>query len=618
MKRVLFALIFLFIIIPSSYAIIELNEITPKIYNLGDKIKISSSVLRENSFDGILKIHLLCDREKVPLNSRILKLSANERYNFLDEFTIPIISTGDCFAKVFIEENGNLIEEKSSENFKITKELSGNFVLVNSKVQLGSNVDITGDVFKVNGKRIEGIATIYFKRNKNISFIDTKDIKEGRFMFSVPSNYTNVGSYSVDFDIRDANGNENIFQDAIIFEITNLLNLDLKLDKDKVNPGGNFEVIGSVNNIYGKRVDRGSFIVRFKEKELKGDILLGDINQKIAVDNNIKTGFHNIFVEVTDEAGNKGSGNLNIEVLGKASKVELKIEKDSYKPGDGLKISAIVYDQGRDLVDKDIEIEIRDSSGVKRIDKTIKREFTFSLPLISRPGEWSIKATSGALKDEKKFYVTEIKDINYKVEGQMLVVTNIGNVAFDDILNINLDGVTSSSSISKKVFLDLGESMSIDFGKEVTTGIYKVTINDKLFDNVKIEGRSLIDYRENINLIFVLLVILVLGVLLYKKRGGFKFDLKKYFRKERKEFTGYVDDIGKVLHDKMEQKERFVKKEMQHLRPKLNTFTEYITIKPREDKLNEYKQKSSYLKKREKEKTEQHYKEGLFNMFNDK
>ncbi len=613
MKWVLLALVFLFIIIPSSYALIEVNEITPKVYNLGDKLKISGSVLRENSFDGVLKIHLLCNKENVPLNSRVLKLSANERYNFLDDYTIPIISTGDCSAKAFIEENGNLIEEKNTDNFQITKELSGNFVLVNSRVQLGSNVDINGDVFKANGKRIDGVATIYFKKNKNTLFIDTEDIKEGEFMFTVPSNYTDVGSYSVDFDVRDANGNGNIFLNAITFDITNLLNLELKLDKDRAVPGETFEVIGSVNDIYGKRVDRGSFVVRFLDKELKGSILLGDVNKKVSVDNNIKTGFHNIMVEVTDESGNKGTGTLSIEILGKANRLELNVARDSYKPGEGLKITAAVYDQGKDLVDKNIEIEIRDSSGVKRVDETIKREFAFSLPLISKPGEWSIKATSGGLKDEKKFYVAEVKEISYKVEGQMLVVTNVGNVDFDDVLNINLDGITSSSSMSKKIFLEPGESTSIDLGREVTTGIYKVTINDKLFDNVKIEGRSLVGYRENMNLVFILVVVLVLGILLYLKKG-FKLNLRKYFKKEKRDFSGYVDDVRKVLHEKMEQKERFVKKEMQHLKPKENMFKGYITIKPREDKLNEYRQKSSYLKKREKEKTE-HYKEGLFNMF---
>ena len=236
--------------------------------------------------------------------------------------------------------------------------------------------------------------------------------------------------------------------------------------------------------------------------------------------------------------------------------------------------------------------------------------------MISKPGEWSIRVISGELRGEKKFYVTEVKEISYKIEGQMLVATNVGNVAFDDILDVDLDGVTASSSISKKIFLAPGESISIDLGKEVTTGIYKVTINNKLFDNVKVEGRVLGDYRKSLNLIFVVIVLVVLGILLYIKRGFKLSNIIKLFKKDKKEFTGYIDDVKKVLHDKIEQKEKFVKKEMQHLQIKNDrVFKDYITIKPREGKLDEYRQKSSYLKRREKEKKDKDFNEGMFNMF---
>ncbi len=612
MKRVFLALSFLLIILPSSFALIEINEITPKVYNLGDKIKIAASITRETSFDGLLKINMAC-KEETPVISRVLDLSATEKYNFLEEITIPNIGTGECKLRVFLDENGNLIEEKNSDIFQVTKELNGNFVLVNSRVQLGSDVDIKGDISKVNGKKIDGIATTHFKKDKNVLFVDTEDVKEGSFTFNIPSNYTNAGSYSVDFNVRDASGNEKLFTEAIVFDITNLLNVDLKLNKNQVKPGELFEVTGVVTDTYGNRVNPGSFTVKFNDKELKGKILLGDIYLEIAADNNLKSGFHNILVNVMDDFGNKGSGTLNVEILSKAERAELKIDKDSYKPGENVKVTAFVYDQGRDLFDKDIEIEIRDSSGVKRADEIIKREFTFALPLISKPGEWAIKATSGALKDEKKFYVTEVKEISYKIEGQMLIVTNIGNVAYDDILDLDLDGVSETASFNEKIYLEPGESESIDLGKDVNTGIYKATINNKLFDNVRIEGRKFGDYGKNLNLIFVFIVLLVLGILLYMKKGIKLPSLGKFFKKERKEFS-YIDDVKKVLHEKMEQKERFVKKEMQHLKTKENVFKEYITIKPRDEKLNDYRQKSSYLKRREKEKGGE-FKEGMFNMF---
>ncbi len=613
MKKWFLLLVLVFFLIPNVYAIIELQEITPKVYNLGDKLKIAGSVSRESSFEGILKANLICNSDKSPVLSRSLDLVENEKYSFLEDVTIPTISTGDCSLNVFLEKNKETIEEKESETFKITKELNGNFVLVNNKIQLGDNVNISGDVFKINGKRVNGIATLYLKKNKENLFIDTENIENGKFGFNIPSSYISTGSYSLDFDVKDANGNGNTFVDAIKFDITNLLNIELKLDRDKINPGGDFEVIGSIRDIYGKRVDRGTFIVSFNDKKFEGNILLGDINKKILAENNIKTGFHSIFVEVKDESGNKGSGTLNIEVLSEEEAIELSLDKDSYKPGEKIKINVPVYDQGRDVLDKEVLIEIRDSSGAKRFGQKIGKEYFFELPLTSRPGEWYIKAVAGDLKTDKKFYVVEVRELSYKVEGQKLTVTNVGNVAFNDVLNVDLDGISASSTLNKKVYLEPGESMDIDLGREVNTGIYKVTINNKLFDNVKIEGRSLIEYKGNLNLLFIIIVLLILGFLLLKKRKFTFSRLKRFFIREKKEYFS-MDELNKLAQNKIWEGEKFIKKQTQNIAAKENKmFKDYVTIKPSEEKLDNYRKGSSYLKRREKEN--EHFKEGLFNMF---
>ena len=52
-----------------------------------------------------------------------------------------------------------------------------------------------------------GIATIYFKRDNNLLFIESEEIKDGFFLFTIPANYTNIGSYSIDFNVKDTNGN---------------------------------------------------------------------------------------------------------------------------------------------------------------------------------------------------------------------------------------------------------------------------------------------------------------------------------------------------------------------------------------------------------------------------
>ena len=360
--------------------------------------------------------------------TRSLNLNSNEKYNFQEKFVIPNIITGDCNLKSFLEKNNKIVEEKLSDVLTITKELNGNFVLVNNKVQLGNDVDLRGDVFKVNGEKIDGVANIYFKKDGNILFIDTANIKDGNFLFRVPANYTSIGSYSIDFNVRDINGNENSFVDSIKFVITNLLNLDVKLSKDKVNPGSSFEVNGNVKDVYGNRVNSGTYKIQFDDREFNGNILLGDISYKIDLDNIIKTGFHNIFVEAIDNSGNKGNANVNINVLAIPQKIEINLDKDSYKPEEKLKIKASVYDQGGDLISNDIAVEIRDSNNENKFDQSIKDSYEFIIPTSAKPGEWIIRARASDLKTEKRFYISEVKKAAINLQGQTLVVTNTGNV----------------------------------------------------------------------------------------------------------------------------------------------------------------------------------------------
>ncbi len=609
MKRGLLLVVLMLVLLPNIYAAISFNEINPKTYNFGDIMNFVGFISRENNFNGLFKVILICKESSIPLMTRTININANEKYNFQEEFTIPNIIEGECNLKSTLEENNNLIEEKLSDLIIITKELKGNFILVNSKVQLGDDVDVRGEIFKVNGKKINGIANVYLKRDKNILFIDTLNIKDGNLLFKIPSNYTSIGEYSIDFNVRDVNSNENSFTEAIKFTITNLLNLEVKLSKDKINPGEEFEINGQVKDIYGKRVNSGSYKIKFDNKEFDGNILLGDISHKIKVDDNIKAGSQNVVVEATDSSGNKGSNSVNIIISAISQRIEINLDKDSYKPGEKIKIKALVYDQGGDLISRDVNIEIKDSSTANKFDQTIKDSVEFILPAVARPGEWIIKARSDDLKAEKKFYISEVKKIAINLQGQTLVVTNTGNVDYNEALNIKLDGVTESLTTSKKVNLEPGESFSLDLGTEAKTGLYKVTINDKIFNNIKIDGDKIVYYKNNSSLIFTISVLIILGILLFLKKRKF-FQAKK--RNERT-VAEYASEVKKMLQNKIEKNENYVKKELQHMKfkPERN-YRDYVEVKAKKENLDSFRKNSSYLKRRKEESS---FKEGMFNMF---
>ena len=602
MKRGILLVVFLLILVSNIYADINIREITPKIYNLGDKINLNGNILRNARFNGLFKTELVCKQSSVPLITKALDLSANQRYPILEEFTIPNIISGECNLKVILEENNSLLEEKSSKDFEITKELNGNFVLVNSKVQLGKEIEVKGEVFKKNGKKINGVANIHLKKENNIFLIKTEEINEGGFTFIVPANYTNEGSYSIDFDVNDANGNEKVFVDAIKYQVTNLLGLDLKLNKDKINPGDSFEISGNINDIYGNKV-RGTFTIKFDGKEYKGNFVFGDFSYSIITNNNIKSGPHQIAVDVYDESGNKGTNNLGINIIQNAEKIDISTDKELYKPGEKINVKSVIYDQGGDVVNRDIKIEIRDSNNGKKIEKITKNDLVYELTSISAPGGWIVRASSADLKNEKKFYISEVKKMSINLEGQTITIVNTGNINFNENINIKLDGNTGGLDIIKKINLDPGESTGIDLGKEAKTGIYKVIANDKIFNNVKIEGTNIGFYKDYSSTVFIVLVFLVLGILLLRKIR---------LKNSGKNVVKYLDSVKKEIKNKIQEEEREIIKKFK-IKPQ-KSYKDYLQVNLRKDNLNEFRNKSSYLKRREKEKDSE-FKEGMFNMF---
>ncbi|MBI2672291.1 hypothetical protein HYX16_05130 [Candidatus Woesearchaeota archaeon] len=613
MKRGFLLIFLLIFLLPSALAEINLDSITPLVYNLGDNIKLSGTVSEEGGFNGIIRTELNCVESSISLSSKVININQNQLYGIAEDFTIPDILTGKCKLIVFLEKNNALIGKKESNEFQVTKGLDGNFVLVNSKLQLGKDIEANGDIFKKDGKRINGIIDVHLKKNGKVLMINTINVENGKFSFVMPSSFVSTGSYSIDFNARDVNGNIGVFTEAIKFEITNLLNLELLVKKATVNAGDQFEIEGSIKDIYENRVNKGTYIIKFNSREYTGNIAFGDFSHIINVDQNIKSGQQNIIVEVMDENGNTGSATSSIKILAKAERIEIKLGGDAYKPGDKVNINAFIYDQGGEIYNHDLKIEIRDTENKKIFDKIISNNILFDLPQNSKPGEWTIKGLMIDLIGEKKFYVSEVKKIDFNINGQTLVIVNSGNVLYEETVNVRLENLGAGTTITKKITLDPGESTSLDLGKEVSSGVYKVIINDKLFDNVNISGTSILPYKKNSNILFITAVFIILGILFYFKNRR-KMEFKRNFsndfiRKEAQQAGKYISNVERTLKKEMIN----VGRDFKRIEPNKFFGNKIDTNKLRTDKLDEYRKKSSYLKRRDKDSDD--FSDGMSNMF---
>jgi len=256
------------------------------------------------------------------------------------------------------------------------------------------------------------------------------------------------------------------------FEVRDDIEIILSADKTSVLPGETIALKGVLSKI------GSSLTIAFNGKQEFLDISKESFSFDLKVPEDIKSGEHLLFVDVKDDYGNMGDANLGVTVISLASSIDFKINKKVFKPGEAVVVKPNVYDQAGEALDKDISIKIDDLfSGDVKSSSSV--EFIFED--YTKPGTYSLVALYDDLSATDTIVVEEVKLLDVKLEGEIVHIKNIGNVEYNDIAELNLFGDKRNYFLSKKVDLDVGESIQIDLSKQVRTDNYDIdfVVEDK-------------------------------------------------------------------------------------------------------------------------------------------
>jgi len=265
------------------------------------------------------------------------------------------------------------------------------------------------------------------------------------------------------------------------------------------------------------------------ESKVVGKVIDGQFSVNFSTQENIKAGTYSILIKIYEEdnQGNKlsmGEARADLIVNQELKNIEIAIDKQIVNPGENISIIAYLSDKSGDRMEGDVSLVIEDSLGEVVYQKLVSsdKETSFSLPLDHDPGYSKIIIKKSNIVKEKVFEVTELEKIKIEGRNDSLLITNIGNVDYDKIIDIQIGDET----ILKQIELKRGESKS--YWISAPDGKYNVDVRDekgRVFqDWIALTGHS-VDVKEDRTKLDILTlvwiwVIVIMGMvsfLLYKR-----------------------------------------------------------------------------------------------------
>ena len=222
--------------------------------------------------------------------------------------------------------------------------------------------------------------------------------------------------------------------DTVNLSLAIPLDVDAFVSKTKYSPGEKIKVSGTANKD-GLAVT-GIAKIKINE-EYSVRVINGNFFFETILRNNIRSGLHQVMIRVEDEEGRIGSATKDIFIEAVPSKLEIYLNNNSYFPEDLINVSAILKDQNSEAINREIIIRLYDSRGAEVKKETVRgNSFEYNLPQGAIPGEWWVYVFSNNIKARRFFKINELSKVDISIEGDRLVVKNIGNVVYKNNLLI--------------------------------------------------------------------------------------------------------------------------------------------------------------------------------------
>jgi hypothetical protein len=364
-------------------------------------------------------------------------------------------------------------------------EYYGSFELDKTQVQLGDPFTLTAELSYENASAPE-MARIYF-RNGDISYKTVSLIINNQFgstnelTFDANGNPLPEGTYHVDVVLENNWETLKEFNDVLTIEVKTELELELSLEEEQILPGEVINIIGrATKKISGDDVSAGTIKILLDGEDYQTSFSGNEFIYTITSQSNIESYYHNLDITIQDDYGNKDTKTLSFYVVPQPTTFEINTEKTNFFPEEELIIIPSVFDQAGEVISEDVEVRMYTADKKREIKEVILsgEEIKYDFSLYAIPGGWRIKAKSeSGLESEILINLAEVTELSTFISNQSLVIKNLGNIKYKELLEVNITSTDEfSTSFTKRTNLQPGEEIAIDLMKELKSGNYTLSI----------------------------------------------------------------------------------------------------------------------------------------------
>ncbi len=192
---------------------------------------------------------------------------------------------------------------------------------------------------------------------------------------------------------------------------------------------------------------------------------------------------------------NKGFMNYNILIKQIPTSLDLIFETTQVEPGTNLKVKAILLDQTGEKIDSIAIITVKKGNNniLEQTEKSTNEYLEFPVAYNEPASNWTVVAVSNKLTKESKFKIIEKKDVKIERINETIIITNNGNIPYNDEIVIKIGNKTLSINIS------LGIDETERYELKASDGEYYIEVisggKRKLSENAILTGKT-IDIKE--------------------------------------------------------------------------------------------------------------------------
>ena len=532
------------------------------------------------------------------------------------------------------------------------QDFTGEFEVDSSTVNLGDEFRITGNIWYKNAPLDSGVVVVRLNYQDMIipfsALLNNGEVTaSGVLTFNTENVPMPAGVYNVDVLVFSVYG-DYTFTNVASLNLDNQLITTVELDKEELLPGDSITISGTAERLGGEKVNGDLRIVVDDVTEFNSTFNNGIFTYRLRTLNNIRSNEHKVKIYVNDDDGNSYMIEKSFSIIPVPTSLDLIIERQNFLPSNTVSINSILYDQADDSLVREVKITITNSKNEVELEQNTYTNsvLTYDLPQFALPGTWKIKGVSEGLIRELQFKVEEVKQLDAYLNEQILVIKNIGNVDYNDLVRIEAIG-DKSKIIERRTNLEPDESISVSLYEDLEDGSYKINVLDETFDVSIKDPRTatgkVSDFLEGITgsvvaasgsrtsktpfYIFLAVMVFVIFII-----GKYRYDQSRFsrraFERERASARRRKETLQKLKE--IVKPRRFYGKASE---ADIVDFKARILqdIKSEDSKKAPSVEKSSYLRRREfergssgyldlskdKEKKDEDKKGGLFSMFDE-